>query len=104
RRGRRHLCAARPRAARHDNKPTRLQLRPLPASVVRRRRETAPVWIVEAKATAAPATGGSALDAVTEVHDTVAEPALLQQLQRDAGVGGECGLAFTDEHGINEEL
>src|SRR5437667_8123611 len=77
---------------------------PLPASVVRRRRETAPVWIVEAKATGALATGGSALDAVAEVHDTVAEPALLQQLQLDAGVAGECGLAVTDEHRINEEL
>src|SRR5213078_1546123 len=62
------------------------------------------VWIVEAKATGALATGGSALDAVAEVHDTVAEPALLQQLQLDAGVAGECGLAFTDEHRINEEL
>src|SRR5205807_7388893 len=77
---------------------------PVPASVVRQRRETAPVWIVEAKATGALATGGSALDAVAEVHDTIAEPALLQQLQLDAGVAGECGLAFTDEHRMNEEL
>src|SRR3954471_10984159 len=50
------------------------------------------------------ATGGSALDAVAEVHDTVAEPALLQQLQLDPGVPGECGLACTDEHRMNEEL
>src|SRR5215211_9405979 len=77
---------------------------PLPASVVRRRRETAPVWIVEAKATGALAIGGSALDAVAEVHDTVAEAVLLQQLQLDAGVAEECGLSFTDEHRIHEEL
>jgi hypothetical protein len=29
---------------------------------------------------------------------------LLQQVQLDAGVAGECGLSFTDEHRINEEL
>src|SRR5436309_15091911 len=55
-------------------------------------------------ATGALATGGSALDAVAEVHDTVAEPALLQELQLDAGVAGKCGLAFTDDHRMNEEL
>src|SRR5205823_3069051 len=48
--------------------------------------------MVEAKATGALATGRSTLDAVAEVHDTVAEPALLQQLQLDAGVAGEWGL------------
>src|SRR5680860_418506 len=36
--------------------------------------------------------GGSALGAVAEVHDTVAEPVFLQQLQLGAGVAGECGL------------
>ena len=56
------------------------------------------------EATGALATGGSALDAVAEVHDTVADPVLLQQLQLDTGVAGECGLAFTDEHRIDEEL
>ena len=58
---------------------------------------------VEAKATGALATGGVALGAVAEVHDTVAEPALLQQLQWGAHVFGECGLAFTDEHRIHAE-
>src|SRR5215204_2621465 len=33
--------------------------------------------------------GGSALGAVAEVHDTVAEPVFLQQLQLGAGVAGE---------------
>jgi hypothetical protein len=47
---------------------------------------------VEAKGTGALATGRSALDAVAEVHDTVAEPALLQQLQLDAGVARKAGL------------
>src|SRR4051794_33972740 len=46
----------------------------------------------------------SAQDAVVEVQDTAAEPALLQQLQLDVGVSGERGLAFTDEHRIHEEL
>ena len=59
---------------------------------------------VEAKATGALATGWSDLDAAAEVHDTVAEPALLQQLHLDAGVAGECGLAFTYEHRVDEEL
>jgi hypothetical protein len=49
---------------------------PLPASVFVAE-DAAPVWIVEAKATGALATGGSALGAVAEVHDTVAEPLLL---------------------------
>src|SRR5436190_23183352 len=57
-----------------------------------------------AKRPSALPTGGSAPSAVTEVHDTVLEPVLRQQLQLDAGVAGECGLAFTDEHRINEEL
>jgi hypothetical protein len=48
--------------------------------------------------------GGSALGAVAEVHDTVAEPVFLQQLQLGAGVAGECGLALTDEHRTNEEV
>src|SRR5207248_10350262 len=74
-----------------------------PRAELWRRRETAPVRILET-ATGALATGGSALDAVAEVHDTVAEPALLEQLQLDAGVAGECGLAFTDEHRMDEEL
>src|SRR5882757_7222059 len=39
---------------------------------------------------------GLALDAVMEVHDTVAEAVLLQQLQLDAGVAEECGLSVTD--------
>ena len=63
----------------------------------------APVWIVE---------GGDrfasnwrvSLDAVAEVHDTVAEPVLLQQVQLDTGVAEERGLSVTDEHRINEEL
>src|SRR6266545_767053 len=76
---------------------------PLPASVFVAY-DAAPVWIVEAKATGAPPIGGSVLGAVAEVHDTVAEPVFLQQLQLDAGVAGECGLSFTDEHRINEEL
>jgi hypothetical protein len=54
--------------------------------------DAAPVWIVEAKATGALATGGSALDAVAEVHDTVAEPALLQQLQLMRASLGNAGL------------
>ena len=86
------------------NKPTRLQLRRFQHRLFVAEERQPQVWIVEAKATGALATGGSALDAVAEVDDTVAEPALLQQLQLEAGVGGECGLAFTDEHRINEEL
>ena len=63
-----------------------------------------PVWIVEATATGAPPTGGSALDAVAEVHDTVVEPVFLQQRQLCAGVGGKRRLALTDEQRIDEEL
>src|SRR5260370_22657267 len=47
---------------------------------------------------------GSGLGAVAEVHGTAAEPVLLLQLQRDAGVAGERGLAFTDEDRIHEEV
>ena len=60
--------------------------------------------IVEATATCPLTTGRSALDAVVEVHDTAAEPVLLQQIQLDAGVAGERRLSSTDEHRINEEL
>src|SRR6185312_4434099 len=53
-----------------------------------------------------PSTGceGSALGAVAEVHDTAAEPVLLLQLQLEAGVSGECGLAVADDHRTHEEV
>jgi hypothetical protein len=66
--------------------------------------DAAPVWIVEATGTGAPPNGESAQDAIAEVHDTVAESVLLQQVQLDAGVAGECGLSFTNEHRICEQL
>src|SRR4029079_18476020 len=46
----------------------------------------------------------SVLDAVAEVHDTVAEPALFHELQRDARVAGERGLPITDDQRVHEEL
>jgi hypothetical protein len=64
---------------RHSNKPTRFQLRRFQHQLFVAA-DPAPVWIVEAKATGALATGRSALDAVAEVHDTVGEPVLLQQV------------------------
>src|SRR6185437_4207404 len=42
--------------------------------------------------------------AVAEVHDTIAEAALLQQLQRNAGVPGKRGLAVTDEDRIHDQV
>src|SRR5664280_2793849 len=63
-----------------------------------------PLWIVEATGTGAPPNGESAEDAIAQVHDTVAESVLLQQVQLDAGVAGECGLSVTEEHRIHEEL
>ena len=73
---------------------------PLPASVVRRLRR-GQVWTSKRSDGALPP-GGSALGAVAEVHDTVAEPVFLQQLQLGAGVASECGLALTliDQPGV----
>src|SRR5829696_9601555 len=76
---------------------------PLPASVVRRLRR-GPSFGSSKRSDGALPPGGSALGAVAEVHDTVAEPVFLQQLQLGAGVAGECGLALTDEHRTNEEV
>src|SRR5262249_51849540 len=42
--------------------------------------------------------------AVAEIHDTIAEPALVQQLELGARVAGQRGLASTDEYGPDEEL
>lgn len=42
--------------------------------------------------------------AIVEMHDTIAEPAFLQQFQLNAGLARECRLPFTDEHRMNEEV
>src|SRR5919199_3038614 len=42
--------------------------------------------------------------AVAEVHDTVAEPALVQQLELGARVAGQRGLASTEEYGPDEQV
>src|SRR5215510_3528776 len=42
--------------------------------------------------------------AVAQIHDTAAEPALVQQLERGAHAAGQRGLASTDECGPDDEL
>jgi len=64
---------------------------PLPASVVRRLRRC-PSLDRRSDADRCASDRGSALDAVAEVHDTVAEPVLFQQLQLDAGGAGNAGF------------
>src|SRR5438093_10963883 len=48
--------------------------------------------------------GRSSRDAVAEVHDTVAESAIVQQLEVGAGVAGQRGLASADEDGTDEQM
>jgi hypothetical protein len=48
--------------------------------------------------------GRSGRDAEAEVHDTVAESAIVQQLEVGASVAGQRGLASADEDGTDEQV
>jgi len=48
--------------------------------------------------------GRSGRDAVADVHDTVADQAIVYQIEGDATATGQRGLASADEDGADDQM